>query len=89
MSLKYFAVLPGLDIDIPLSFRHDVDGFGASVVKNSLIEDQKWASVGVHAYYLTNWEFDAKYSFYFGNNDLQEPLLYDRDNFAISAKYRF
>lgn len=89
MSLKYFAVRPGLDIDIPLSFRHDVDGAGASVVKNSLIEDQKWASIGVHAYYLTNWEFDAKYSFYFGNSDLQEPVFYDRDNLAISAKYRF
>jgi hypothetical protein len=88
-SLKYFSVLPGMDIDIPLSFRHDVNGFGASVVQNSLIDGQKWASIGVHANYLTNWEFDAKYSFYFGNDDPGEPVLADRDNFTLSAKYKF
>lgn len=89
MSLSYYSVLPGLDLSVPLSFRHDVEGYGASVVYNSMIEDQMWASIGLHANYLTNWEFDAKYSFYFGNDDLQEPLLYDRDNFALSAKYKF
>lgn len=86
--LQYYSVLPGLDIDIPLSFQHDVKGYGASVM-NSLIEDQKWASIGVHGYYLSNWEFDVKYSFYFGNDDLEEPILSDRDNLAINVKYKF
>lgn len=89
MSLKYFSVLPGMDLEIPLSFRQDVDGYGASVLQNSLIEGQKWASIGAHATYLNNWEFDAKYSFYFGNDDPGEPILSDRDNFTVSAKYKF
>lgn len=87
--LRYFAVLPGMDIDIPISFRHDVEGYGGAIMKNNLIEGQKWASVGVNAIYLNNWEFAAKYSFYFGNDDSDEPVLSDRDNLALSAKYKF
>jgi hypothetical protein len=89
MSLKYFSVLPGMDLEIPLSFRHDVDGYGASVIQNSLLEGQKWAGIGARAIYLENWEFDAKYSFYFGNDDPGDPVLSDRDNLTLSAKYRF
>ncbi len=87
--LSYYAVLPGLDLDIPMSWRQDVDGYGASVLQNSLLEGQKWASVGAKAYYLDNWEFEAKYSFYFGNDDPGEPILADRDNVTVSAKYKF
>lgn len=85
---QYYAVLPGLDIDLPMSFQQDVKGYGASVM-NSLIEDQMWASIGVHGYYLDHWEFDVKYSFYFGNDDLEEPVLSDRDNVTLFAKYKF
>ncbi len=87
--LRYFSVLPGMDVDVTLSFRQDVDGFGATVMKNNLIEGQKWASIGANALYLTNWEFAAKYSFYFGNDDRDEPVLSDRDNLALSVKYKF
>jgi len=87
--LKYFSVIPGMDLDVPLSFRHDVNGYGATTLKNNLIEGQKWASAGVTANYLTNWEFAAKYSWYFGNHDRDEPVLSDRDNFALSVKYKF
>ncbi len=88
-SLSYYSVLPGMDLEIPLSWRQDVDGYGASVLQNSLIEGQKWASVGAKALYLDNWEFEAKYSFYFGNDDPGEPILADRDNVTLSAKYKF
>jgi len=87
--LNYYNVLPGMDVNVPISFRHDVDGYGGTIMKNNLIEDQKWASVGVDALYLNNWQFSAKYSFYFGNDDPGEPVLFDRDNLAISAKYKF
>ncbi len=88
VQLKYFAVLPGLDIEVPMSFKHDVDGYGASVM-NSQVDGQKWASLGAHAYYLDNWEFDAKYSFYFGNDNPGEGFYADRDNIALSVKYKF
>jgi len=87
--LKYFSVLPGMDLDVPLSFRQDVDGYGSTTMKNNLIQGQKWASAGVTALYLTNWEFAAKYSFYFGKDDRDEPVLSDRDNIALSVKYKF
>ncbi|MFV8817745.1 DUF1302 domain-containing protein [Haliea sp. E17] len=87
--LKYFSVLPGMDVDVTLSFRQDVDGYGSAALKNNLIEGQKWASLGFNAVYLTNWEFAAKYSFYFGNDDRDEPVLSDRDNLALSVKYKF
>ncbi len=89
LILNYYNLLPGMDVTVPISFRHDVEGYGGSILKNVLIEDQKWASVGVDALYLNDWQFSAKYSFYFGNDDPGEPILSDRDNFAISAKYRF
>jgi Protein of unknown function (DUF1302) len=87
--LKYYSVIAGMDLDVPISFRHDVEGYGASMLKNVLIEGQKWASVGVNALYLNNWEIQAKYSFYFGNDDPGEPVLSDRDNVALSIKYKF
>jgi len=89
LILKYYSVFTGLDLDVPVSFRQDVDGYGATIMKNVLIEGQKWASVGLHGYYLDNWEIDAKYSFYFGNDDPGEPVLSDRDNVALSVKYKF
>lgn len=89
MILNYYNVLAGMDLNVPISFRHDVDGYGEAIMKNNLIEGQKWASVGADAIYLNNWQFSAKYSFYFGNNDPGEPVLFDRDNLAISVKYKF
>lgn len=89
LIFKYYSVLPGVDLDVPISFRHDVDGYGETMLKNVLVEDQKWASVGVNALYLDNWEMQAKYSFYFGNDDTGEPVLSDRDNIALSVKYKF
>ncbi len=87
--LRYFALMPGLDLDVPISFRHDVDGYGSGTMKNNLIEGQKWASIGLDAVYLDHWQFAAKYSFYFGNDDRDEPVLSDRDNIALSVKYKF
>jgi hypothetical protein len=54
-----------------------------------LKENQKNASIGVDAFYLTNWQFSAKYSWYFGNDNPEDQVLSDRDNVAISMKYVF
>ena len=47
------------------------------------------ASIGIEGLYLSNWKFEVKYSFYFGNDDVGEPLWSDRDNVAIGVKYKF
>ncbi len=88
LRLNYFSVLPGLDLVVPISYRHDVDGYGASAV-NPTYEDQMQASIGIEGLYLSNWKFEVKYSFYFGNDDVGEPLWSDRDNVAIGVKYKF
>ena len=47
------------------------------------------SGVEVDAFYLTNWQFSAKYAWYFGNDEPEDRTLDDRDNFAISVKYVF
>lgn len=88
VNLNSFSVLPGLDVTTSFVFQHVVEGYAPSVM-NSLNDNQKSASAGVHFNYLDNWEFDAKYTWWFGNDDLQSSSLDDRDNFGMYAKYKF
>ena len=88
--LQYYSVIPGMDLTVPITFKHDVDGYGNAIaLNNALKEDQKNASFGVDALYLTNWQFSAKYSWFFGNDDPKDLVISDRDNFALSMKYVF
>ncbi|RLQ21354.1 DUF1302 family protein [Seongchinamella sediminis] len=90
LSLKYFQVIRGMDVDVPITFKHDVDGYGNGIaLNNGLKEGVKTASFGVTANYLSNWTFDARYNWYFGNDDPADKVLSDRDNFALDIKYRF
>ena len=89
-QLQYFSVLAGMDITVPISFKHDVDGYGNAIaLNNGLKEGQKVAAIGVDAFYLTNWQFSAKYAWYFGNDKPEDRVLSDRDNIALSVKYTF
>lgn len=89
-TLKYFSIIPGLDMDVTTTFKHDVDGYGNGLVmNNALIEDVKTASLGFDAFYLTNWQFSGKYAWYFGNDEPADRTLDDRDNVSISVKYAF
>jgi len=88
--MKYFSVIPGVDLDVPITFKHDVDGYGNPIaLSNGLKEDQKNASIGVDAFYLTNWQFSAKYAWYFGNDIPEDLVISDRDNVSLSVKYVF
>ena len=90
VRLKYFSVLPGMDVDVETFFRHDVDGYGnANGLANGLVEDMKSAFVGVNAFYLSNWQFSAKYAWYWGNNNPDDRTLADRDNISLTVKYAF
>lgn len=89
-QLKYFSVLPGLDITVPIFFKHDVDGYGnANGLSNGLVEDMKSASLGFDAFYLSNFQFSGKYAWYWGNNIPADRTLADRDNVSLSVKYAF
>jgi hypothetical protein len=69
LQLNYYSVIPGMDVNVVATFKHDVDGYDA--------------------FYLTNWQFSAKYAWYFGNDNIEDKVLSDRDNFALSMKYVF
>lgn len=84
---KYFAVIPGLDVDVQAFWSQDVSGNGNGLGYQRLIDQSKVFSLGVAGYYLTNWEFTARYQWLFGGG--VENLVHDRDNFSIIAKYRF
>ncbi len=90
LQLNYFSVIPGMDVTVNTSFKHDVDGYGNGLaMNNALTEDVKTASLGFDAFYLTNWQFSAKYSWYFGNDNPTDRTLDDRDNIALTVKYTF
>ena len=90
LSLKYFQVIRGMDVDVPITFKHDVDGYGNSIaLNNGLKEDQKTASIGFTANYLSNWTIEGKYNWYFGNDRPEDKVLSDRDNISLAVKYRF
>ncbi len=87
---RYFNVIQGMDVIVPITFRHDVSGYGNAIaLGNGLKEDQKRASITVQADYLSNWEFKAGYNWYFDEKEDLENALIDRDNFSLSVKYRF
>jgi Protein of unknown function (DUF1302) len=90
VQLNYFSVIPGMDVTVPITFKHDVDGYGnANGLTNGLVEDMKTASLGFDANYLSNWQFSGKYAWYWGNNDPDNRTLADRDNVSITVKYAF
>ena len=87
---RYFNVIQGMDVIVPISFRHDFKGYGNAIaLGNGLEEEQMRAGIKVQADYLTNWQFSASYAWYMGEkNDLENGLI-DRDNFSVAVKYRF
>jgi Protein of unknown function (DUF1302) len=90
VRMKYFSVLPGMDVDVNTFFRHDVDGYGnANALSNGLVEDMKTASLGIDAFYLSNWQFSGKYAWYWGNDNPDDRTLSDRDNISLTVKYAF
>lgn len=90
VQLKYYSVLQGMDVTVPITFKHDVDGYGnANGLNNGLVEDMKTASIGFDAFYLTNWQFSGKYAWYWDGDDPADRTLDDRDNISLNIKYVF
>ncbi len=85
---KYFAVIPGMDVSVPVFFRHDVEGYGNAIGLNAMTEGKKSAGVGVDAFYVSNWQFGLKYAWFFGDEDPDNKTR-DRDNVSLTMKYAF
>ena len=90
LTPRYFNVIQGLDGTVSLAFRHDVHGYGNAIaLGNGLEQDQKRASITATGTYLGKWEFKATYAWFWDEQEKGDYLIKDRDNFSISAKYRF
>ena len=85
LSFNYRNVLTGLDLEVPVVFRHEVEG--AAVGVNSLEDNNREFSVGVTGFYLDQWEFGLQYAQYAGGG-LANGFK-DRDNVSLSVKYTF
>ncbi len=85
LMFNYSSVLPGLDIEIPLYFRHDVSGDASGV--NQVYDNSRQFSAGIDGFYLNNWKFNLSYATFFGGKE--NNRVNDRDNVAISLKYTF
>ncbi len=83
-TLNYKSVLPGLDIDVPISFKHAPRGTWKGV---SLQEHGKEASIGARFKYLSNWKGELKYATFWGSKD--SNAKHDRDNVSFSVTYSF
>jgi hypothetical protein len=79
--------MPGMDLKVPIFFKHDVGGYGNAIGYNGLTNNLKTAGLGVDAFYLTNWQFALKYAWFWGSDP--DNKTRDRDNIALTAKYIF
>lgn len=83
-TLNYKTVRPGLDIDIPFSFKHSPKGTWKTLPAT---EDAMAASVGAKFKYLNNWKASIKYTAFWGARKTHRNQ--DRDNISASITYSF
>ncbi|WP_354667731.1 DUF1302 domain-containing protein [Amphritea atlantica] len=88
-DLAYQQVMPGIDMNIPIIWNHDLAGNlgGDSAVLATFDKGKDVVSVGAEFTYLNNFKTDIKYTSYLGSAD-EDPQA-DRDFVSISAKYSF
>ena len=87
--LAYQQVMPGIDMNIPIVWNHDLAGNlgGDSAVLASFDKGKDVVSIGAEFIYLNNFKADITYTAFLGDAD-DHPLS-DRDYISISAKYSF
>ncbi|MNF81729.1 hypothetical protein D3C84_640150 [compost metagenome] len=86
-SFDYNNVFSGWDLTVPITYstaaQHDSALLGS--INNGQGDDRM--SVGTNWRYLGNFSVEALYSAYLGNAN--NTSLADRDNIALTLKYRF
>ncbi len=82
---RYFAVLPGLDLSLPMSFGHGL--VGRSSVDSSQSGDAGDVTVGVSAVYRALWRGTFAMTRFLGSRRVQ-PFA-DRDYISVSVQRTF
>ncbi|MGI9289530.1 MAG: DUF1302 domain-containing protein [Pseudomonadales bacterium] len=83
--LNYESVLPGLDLEVPIVFQHQVEGHASGV--NQFVDNTRQFSIGVDAFYLEVWKLNVTYAAFSGGGAANS--VKDRDNISLSVKYTF
>lgn len=89
VNLAYQQIVPGIDMNIPIVWNHDLAGNlgGDSAVLATFDKGKDVVSIGAEFIYLNNFKTDITYTAFLGDAD-DHPLS-DRDYISISAKYSF
>ncbi|MGI9278367.1 MAG: DUF1302 domain-containing protein [Endozoicomonas sp.] len=87
VTLSYNSVFPGIDMEVPISFRHNIKGHSKAGNFTSTANNSDRASVGAKFIYQGGLEFALNYSAFFG--DYEDNAITDRDYVSFNAKYSF
>jgi hypothetical protein len=82
INFEYFKILPGLDLSVPITFRHNVSG--VSSVSGTFAEGRNSAAARLDFTYRYTWKFSIGYTEYVGGAK-RNPLI-DRGFLASSVK---
>jgi len=85
VNFEYFKILPGLDLSVPITFRHNVSG--VSSVSGTFAEGRNSTAVRLDFTYRYTWKFSIGYTEYVGGAK-RNPLI-DRGFVSSSVKYAF
>ncbi len=85
LKFSFYNVLPSVDMDIPLNFKHRPNGY--SSLPGTFYEDRDEVSIGAQFLYRQVYEFGLKYVDFLGNPD-EDPKS-DRDYLAFTFSYTF
>ncbi|WP_062262092.1 DUF1302 domain-containing protein [Endozoicomonas arenosclerae] len=86
-TLKYNNVLPATNLEIPISFRHNIDGHSAAGTFTRTANNTDRMSIGANVFYQDQWEAGLSYNAFFGS--AKDNAVTDRDYVALNVKYLF
>lgn len=81
----FYSIFPSLDVSIPLTFKHKVNG--DSSLPATWNDDENEISLGFDFTYNQDINFGIKYTEYLGDAD--DYAKSDRDNLSFTIKYTF
>ncbi len=85
LTFEYFKILPGLDLSVPVTFRHNVSG--VSSVPGTFSEGRNSTAVRMDLTYRYTWKLSLGYTEFVGGAK-RNPLV-DRGFLSSSLKYAF
>ena len=89
VKLHYFGIAPGLDLIVPINFKHGVNGT-SSAIASGFKEGSKAINVGFDFRYQNNLTASLAYTNFFGKAEHAfAGDLRDRDFVSLNLKYSF